>query len=222
MSASSSQEMLHPARIDGRRRRRRAGGRRARNRRADLSRPCARWSNETIATLNGLASAATTASPSCCRTDRRWPTAFVAIASGATTAPLNPGLPRRRIRILSVRPQGQGAGGRARQHVAGDRGRAEARHDRSSTLRPDAEKGAGSFTPDARRRMAGSCRRSGFARAGRHRAGAAHLGHHLAAEDRAAVAAQRLRLGRQHRARRWRSRRTIAASTSCRCSTSTA
>ena len=43
-----------------------------------------------FATLNELASAAATASPSSCPTDRRWRPPFFAIASGATTAPLNP------------------------------------------------------------------------------------------------------------------------------------
>ena len=53
--------------------------------------------------------------------------------------------------------------------------------------------------------MTGTPAQAGPAERGRRGAGAAHLGHHLAAEDRAAAPGQRHRLGLQHRRARWRS-----------------
>ena len=46
-------------------------------------------------------------------------TAFCCMASAAASAPLNPGLSQRRIRILHVGYQDEGADRRSGQHVAG-------------------------------------------------------------------------------------------------------
>ena len=96
----------------------------------------------------------------------------------------------------------------------------KARHRASLTLRPNAEAGAGAFELVRRARRQGR-RRAGCAERGRCRADPAHFGHDLAAEDRAAVAAQRQRLRPTTSREASSSRRPTAASTSCRCSTST-
>ena len=56
-------------------------------------------------------------------------TAFIGIASGATAAPLNPDLQGRRVRVLHVGPEGEGAGRRGRQQLACGRRGEEARHE---------------------------------------------------------------------------------------------
>ncbi len=96
------------------------------------------------------------------------------------------------------------AEGAASSSAAPTRRRATSRP--SATIRvidvtPDLGGPAGAFSlsiPFADARPASALAR-------RRRPGAAHLGHHLAAEDRAADAAQPRDLGRQHRAARWRS-----------------
>ena len=126
-------------------------------------------------------------------------TAFIALACGATTAPLEPGLPRGGVRLLPHRPAGEGARGRwtatrrpavavARRHGVAIL-RLHAPHDRPAgwfELRP--ERTAPVRSPASR-----SLRRTG-----RRRAGAAHVGHDFAAQDRAAAAAQPRRLGAPH------------------------
>ena len=120
-------------------------------------------------------------------------TAFVAVASAATAAPLNPGLSRRRVRVLPRRPQGEGADRRSGQRRR-QRSRAA---EKLGVAIIDAHPGtrrsaAGAFALSARR-SARQPARPGPVEPRRHRARPAHLGHHLAAEDRAARPGQHLR-----------------------------
>ena len=132
--------------------------------------------------------------------------AFVAVACGATTAPLNPAYRGRGVRFLSGRPQGPGADRPA-----------------SGTTAPPSRPPGGTAPGSSRLRVAAD--RSGRrlharGRGCRHRrrgepggpaeaddvgAGPAHLGHHLAAEDRAAAASEPRRPRPATSARRWRS-----------------
>ena len=125
------------------------------------------------------------------------------IACGATTAPLNPAykadefafyladLNARALVVQAGRGNARRASrGRRAGHSGGGTG-AEATAGRR--FRPAAAAPADRHAGAARRGAGGGCR-----------AGAAHLGHHVAAEDRAAAACQRDRVGLQHRRRRWR------------------
>ena len=128
--------------------------------------------------------------------------AFVSLAAAVDHRAAQPGLSRRGVRVLPHRPRRQGDPGRARRGRTVGRGRRAARHRRSCGSMPTPARPAGAFTLDGR----GARRRppAGARRARRHRAGPAHLGHHLAAEDRAAQPRQPRRLGRATSARRWR------------------
>ncbi len=148
---------------------------------------------------------------------------FICVAAGAATAPLNPGLPRRGVRVLPRRPAGEGAG---RSRPGADAGRvAVAQKLGHPGARADAPTGrgarAGSPSPPRAMRRAQPAR-GGLARDGRHRARPAHLGDDLAAEARPAAPAQPPGERRATSARTLAlDPRTTSASTSCRCSTST-
>ena len=82
---------------------------------------------------------------SCCPTGRRWPRPSSPSPVGATTAPLNPGLPCRRARLLPYRPPGQGARGPGRHGRAGRRGgRRHGQRPATCTPPPTARRPAGS------------------------------------------------------------------------------
>ena len=157
---------------------------------------------------------------SCSTTGRRWrPRSWHRPA--ATAAPLNPTyradefefyLTDLRAKLLVV-----GAG----KDTPADRRRAEARRaDRAARRASGARRGK--FTLAIPRRTGGDTAAGPRRRRRRHRARAAHVGHDVAPEDRAARAQEHLRVGAQHPQARSRSRRTTAASSSCRSSTSTA
>ena len=130
-----------------------------------------------------------------------------------------PRLPGGRVRVLPDRPRRQGAPGRRGRQCGGRSGGGAAR--RPDPAHRDGRRRAGRRLPhrgrgDRRDERAGPCG------ARRHRAGAAHLRHDVAPENRAADAGQPRRPRRRTSARRCGSRTRTAASTSCRCSTSTA
>ena len=115
-------------------------------------------------------------------------TAFLAVAAGATTAPLNPAYRADEFEFYLTDLERQGADRRGRRRDGPARGgRASGSASRCCELVAEPDAPAGGFTLDGdgagRRR-----RRRRPGRAGRRRAGAAHLGHHVAAEDRAAAA----------------------------------
>ena len=60
--------------------------------------------------------------------------AFVSIAAGATTAPSEPGIQARRVRLFPVRPECKGAPRRIRHHVPRYQISDPARHPRSRNL----------------------------------------------------------------------------------------
>ena len=120
-----------------------------------------------------------------------------------------PGLSRRRVRVLPVRPPGQGADRRSRaatRRPSRWRAKLGVPHRRSGGRRRRARR---QLPPRRARRRgaAGAAPRRRLREAGRRRAGAAHLGHDLAAEDRAAAQRNLAASARQHRARRCASRR---------------
>ena len=103
-------------------------------------------------------------------------------------------LSRRRVRFLSRRPRCQGADHPGRPRLAGARGRRAAQ---DSGDRAD----GGRERPGRQLHALGAvrgCRRAA-ARSRRRRPGAAHLWHHVAAQDRAAAPAQPRGFGAQHR-----------------------
>ena len=149
-------------------------------------------------------------------------TAFVAIACSRHDRAAQPGLPRGRVRLLSHRPQGQGAG--ASPGLRRTRPWRSPRATACTLLRlmSDAGKARRLVRPQARRRGHQTRHaRAGLCTAGRRGARAAHVRHDLAPEDRAAAPAQCLRLGAPYRRNACADAATTAASTSCRCSTST-
>ena len=115
---------------------------------------------------------------------------FIACASGVTSAPLNPAYRADEFEFYLPDLKRQGADRRGRQRLAGGGGGAR------SWASPCIDAGAGRRRPPAPSRWtardaASAARRHGGSPQRRRRgAGAAHLGHHLAAEDRAAVAGQ--------------------------------
>ena len=124
--------------------------------------------------------------------------AFVADRPERHDRAAEPGLPRRRVRLLPRRTSGPGRSCSPKATTA-RRSRRPARHG-LTVLRLAVASGrpAGDFTlrAESRRRRRADDAAVG---AGRHRADPAHLGHHLAAQDRAAAAAQPRRLGPAHR-----------------------
>ena len=140
--------------------------------------------DETIALAQrASASAAATASRSCCRTARKWRRLSSRVASGATSAPLNPAYRADEFEFYM-----SDLGAKALVVEAGGASPALAAAEKLGiavlTLTPDREAGAGAL-PSLRR----SARRRGAARprrGRRRRADPAHVGHDLAAEDRAA------------------------------------
>ncbi len=95
---------------------------------------------DTIATLNGFGIGRNDRVAIVLPNGPEMATAFVAIASGATAAPLNPAYTRRRVRVLYERSRRQGARRRSRQQIAGDRGRAKKLGIAVLTLTPDAQR----------------------------------------------------------------------------------
>ena len=133
-------------------------------------------------------------------------TAFLAVAAGATSAPLNPAYRQDEFEFylsdLNAKALIVEAGSASPAIQA-----AEKLGVALITLTPEPQAGAGAF------RLTGASDRSprarpGTRRARRRRAHPAHFGHHLAAEDRAAGARQYLGLGQQYRrcSRAWRAR----------------
>ncbi len=109
-----------------------------------------------------------------------------------------PCLPCRRVRVLSFRPEGQTSRGRERHVVAGSRGGKTTRYSGRPT-RSRARSEARAVSPWNSRTGFATRRTEQLRRscAGRYCAGAAHLRHHVAPENRAAFPAQRLRFGAQ-------------------------
>ena len=144
------------------------------------------------------ASGATTASRIVLPNGPEMATAFVGVASGATSAPLNPAYKADEFEFymsdLNAKALIVEAGSNSPAIAVAQ----EARHRRSSRCTPERANGRRRVSPRLPTAAIGRLR-AGSARAGRRGAHPAHVGHHVAAEDRAAVAAQRLRLGRQHR-----------------------
>ena len=149
--------------------------------------------------------------------------AFVAVAAGTTSAPLNPAyradefefyLSDLKAKALIVERGSSLARTRCRGQAEDSRDRDRAREQPTPPAYSNWSRSTGGKTAAAPR--------GGYRRTGRHRPGAAHLRHHVAPQDRAADAAQCLRLGRPHPRHPEPHRPPTAASTSCRCSISTA
>ena len=147
-------------------------------------------------------------------------TAFVALAASAVAAPLNPAYRADEFESYHADLQAKalivpaGAPTPARAVAA--------RHGiRILELSVSADAAARRVRAAGARRCRIRAGRGGAVRGRRGGPGAAHLRHHLATQDRAADAAQPLRLGGPC-APRPRSRTANSASTSCRCYTSTA
>ena len=223
-SRESREEVMtatpHPAKSLGRRRPTKPSRSPRPARRRSPSGSCARSTKETIATLNGFGIGRGDRVAIVLPNGPEMAAAFIAIASRRDRGAAQSGLQRRRVRIL------HGATSRPRRWSSKPAATSPAievaRRSSASlvlTLTPARRQGAGDFALVGRR--AAQAAQPGDRRARRHRADPAHVGHDLAAEDRAAVAAQCRDLGRQHRAHARSFARPIAASTSCRCSTST-
>ena len=110
-------------------------------------------------------------------------TAFIAIVSGAVSAPLNPAYRADEFEFYM-----SDLGAKALVVEAGHRG-GEKTQDRGSDL--DARRECGSWKLHAFRRTGRRRRASGLRRSRRHRADPAHVGDDLAAQNRASVTPQR-------------------------------
>ena len=122
-------------------------------------------------------------------------TAFVSVACGATTAPLNPA-----YRLDEFEFYLSDLNAKALIVEQGSESPAVAAADKLGipVLRIVAGEAAGTFRFEGPP-SGDAAANGGLAAAGRHRAGPAHVGHHVAAEDRAADPAQPVRVGTQHR-----------------------
>ena len=143
-----------------------------------------------------MASGATIVSPIVLPNGPEMAAAFIAIGSGATTAPLNPAYRQEEFefymedlnaRALVVEK------GSASPAVAA----AKAKGVRILELGWEESDPSGSFSILGE--TGGAAANGGLGRAGRHRADPAYLGHHVAAEDRAAGSGQYRRLGAPYR-----------------------
>ena len=181
---------------------------------------CGSWLTRRRRRCGRSGSALTTGSRSCCRTGRIWRRRSSRSPARATAAPLNPGYRAEEFEFYLTDLGAKALIVEAGQLLPGRGGRATARH-------PGAHVAA---APDARRRhfrldwraREALPRGRGAPAAGGRRADAAHLGHDLASEDRAAVACATCATSADNIAATLRAHgRATAASTSCRCSTST-
>ena len=126
---------------------------------------------------------------------------FVAVGSGATTAPLNPAYKQDELDFYlsdlkaSALLIARGMESPARS-VAADAGHPGDRH--------RAGRGCGRLHARRRRPAGRTGGTAGHGGGGRYRAGAAHVGHDLAPEDRAADTGQRHRVAPTISRRRWR------------------
>ena len=128
-------------------------------------------------------------------------TAFLTIACGATTAPLNPAYREEELDFYLTDLRARALVVTEAESGPRRRGRPPPRRASATPARPRWRPGRPvRAAPGSRRRRPACCpRRRGRPR--RRRPGAAHLGHHLAAQDRAAPASQPRGLGPPYRRR---------------------